>query len=204
MKLYFIRHGQTDWNLRNKIQGSYDSELNMTGIAQAEELSKKISELNYQFCKIYSSKQKRAVKTTQIISEITKVDYIEIDGLEEVKLGEWEGLTWDEVREKFPYEYNEWYKNRRCTKPPKGESYQDMLARVLKVIYRIINEEHGSDAHKGYWCDENTFIVHKKMLECRAEYKYSFTFEKNDLVLEMRADYRGDVCTYHGKAENYS
>lgn len=86
MKLYFIRHGQIDWNLQKKIQGSYDSELNMTGIAQAEELSKKLSVLNYQFSQIYSSKQKSAVKTAQIISGITKVDYIEIDGLEEVKV----------------------------------------------------------------------------------------------------------------------
>lgn len=170
MKLYFIRHGQTDWNLQKKIQGSYDSELNMTGIAQAEELSKKISELNYQFCKIYSSKQKRAVKTAQIISEITKVDYIEIEGLEEVKLGEWEGLTWDEVKEMFPYEYNEWYKNRRFTKPPKGESYQDMLARVLKVIYKIINEEHGNVA----------IVTHSAVIMCLQCYLTDTPFE--DLI----------------------
>jgi broad specificity phosphatase PhoE len=46
MKIFLIRHGQTDWNLEGKIQGSYDSELNNTGIIQAEELSRKVLEFN--------------------------------------------------------------------------------------------------------------------------------------------------------------
>lgn len=41
MKIILIRHGKTDWNLEGKIQDSYDSELNNTGILQAEELSRK-------------------------------------------------------------------------------------------------------------------------------------------------------------------
>ena len=123
--------GQTDWNLKGKIQGSCDIELNDTGIKQAEELSNKILEDKYKFSKIYSSPQRRAVKTAEILSKVTNVDYISIEGLEEMNLGEWEGLSWAEVKEKYPTEYEEWYINRRYTKPPKGESYQDMLERVL-------------------------------------------------------------------------
>jgi len=46
MKLFLIRHGQTDWNVEGKIQGSYDSKLNNTGIKQARELSEKIIDGN--------------------------------------------------------------------------------------------------------------------------------------------------------------
>jgi alpha-ribazole phosphatase len=140
MKLFLIRHGQTDWNLEGKIQGSCDIELNNTGIAQAEELSRKALENNYRFSKIYSSKQKRALRTAEILSRAINVDYIATKGLEEINLGQWEGLSWAEVKGNFPKEYEEWYNNRRYTKAPKGESYQDMLERVLAVIYKIINE----------------------------------------------------------------
>jgi len=135
-----MRHGQTDWNVKGKIQGSYDSELNNTGILQAEELGKKVLKSKYKFSKIYSSKQKRAAKTAEILSEVINVDFVPIKGLEEMNLGEWEGLSWLEVQEKFPKEYEEWYNHRRYTKSPKGESYQDMLDRVLLVINKIINE----------------------------------------------------------------
>lgn len=156
MKLFLIRHGQTDWNLKGKIQGSYDSELNEAGIIQAEELSKKIIENNYEFSKIYSSRQKRAMKTAQILSKATNVDYIQINGLEEMNLGEWEGLSWAEVKEKYPSEYDEWYKHRRYTKTPNGESYQDMLERVLISIRNIIKEN----------CSNVAIITHSAVIMC--------------------------------------
>ncbi|HEX9061454.1 MAG TPA: alpha-ribazole phosphatase [Clostridia bacterium] len=139
MKLFFIRHGQTDWNVKGRMQGSFDSELNNTGINQAEELAKKLLESNYKFSKIYSSTLKRAVKTAQILCKALNLEHIQLKGLEEINLGQWEGLTWEEVKEKFPEEYAKWYENRRYTRSPGGESYQDMLDRVLEAINKIIN-----------------------------------------------------------------
>jgi alpha-ribazole phosphatase len=156
MKLFLIRHGQTDWNLKGKIQGSSDIELNDTGIKQAEELSNKVLEESYKFSKIYSSPQRRAISTAEILSLVTNVNYIPIEGLEEINLGEWEELSWAEVKEKYPTEYEEWYINRRYTKPPKGESYQDMLQRVLTAIYKIINEN----------CDDVVIVAHSAVIMC--------------------------------------
>jgi Fructose-2,6-bisphosphatase len=175
MKLFLIRHGQTDWNLEGRIQGSYDSELNCTGIVQAEELSKKVLEKNYKFSKIYSSPQKRAVKTAQILSEITGVDYVQLKGLEEINLGEWEGLSWAEVKEKFPAEYEEWYKNRRYTKAPKGESYQDMLERLLSAIDEIIAENSSNIA----------IVTHSAVIMCLQCYITNTPFNK---MMKFKAD----------------
>lgn len=140
MKLLFIRHGQTDWNVDGKIQGSSDIELNEIGISQAEELSNKLIKDNYKFSKIYTSPLKRALKTAEILSSNTDVEFVAINELTELNLGDWEGLSWAEVKDKFPKEYGVWYKDRKDTKTPKGESYQDMLDRVLKAIKNIINE----------------------------------------------------------------
>ena len=154
MKLFLIRHGQTDWNLEGKIQGSCDIELNHTGIKQAEELSNKILEEGYKFSKIYSSLQRRAVKTAEILSLATNLDYISIEGLEEMNLGKWEGLSWTDVKEKYQMEYEQWYINRRYTRTPRGESYQDLLERVLAVIHKIINEN----------CEDVVIVTHSAVI----------------------------------------
>lgn len=142
MKLIFIRHGQTDWNIQGRIQGSYDSELNDTGIKQAMNLSEKLLSLNYKFSKIYSSPQKRALKTAEILSKSSNIDYVSVNDLQEMNMGKWEGLSWKEVEENYPNEYREWHLNRRYTKTPDGESYEDMLQRVLKSIDKIIDENN--------------------------------------------------------------
>ena len=123
---------------------------------QAEKLGKRVFESQYRFSKIYSSQQKRAVKTAEILSAAINIDYIAVEGLQEMNLGEWEGLSWSEVQEKFPKEYNEWFNNRRYTKTPRGESYQDVLERVLKVIHKIVNEN----------CDDIAIVTHGAVMMC--------------------------------------
>lgn len=136
-KIYFARHGQTDWNLENKIQGSCDIELNSTGIQQAKELNLKLLEKDYSFESIYSSSQKRAIQTAEIISNRTGINLTIVAGLEEINLGEWEGLNWQQVQKKFPTEYNTWFVNRRYSIPPRGESYQQMLLRVYDSLTKM-------------------------------------------------------------------
>ena len=170
MKLIFIRHGQTDWNVQGKIQGSYDSELNATGIEQAMSLSEKLFNLNYKFSKIYSSPQKRALKTAEILSKSSNVDYISVKDLQEMNMGKWEGLSWKEVEEQYPNEYKEWYLNRRYTKTPDGEAYQDMLERVLKAIHKIINENN----------EDVVIVSHSAVIMCLQCYVTNTPF--NDML----------------------
>lgn len=170
MKLIFIRHGQTDWNVQGKIQGSYDSELNDTGIKQAMKLSEKLLSLNYRFSKIYSSPQKRALKTAEILSKSSNVDYVSMKDLQEMNMGKWEGLSWSEVEDKYPNEYKEWYLNRRYTNTPDGESYQDMLERVLKAINKIINENN----------DDVVIVSHSAVIMCLQCYVTNTPF--NDML----------------------
>ena len=170
MKLIFIRHGQTDWNLQGKIQGSYDSNLNEAGINQAMKLSEVLLNLNYSFSRIYTSPQKRALQTAKILSEYSNIDYCAIDDLKEINMGEWEGLSWKEVEENYPVEYREWYLNRRYTKTPEGESYQDMLERVLKAIHKIINENN----------EDVVIVSHSAVIMCLQCYVTNTPF--NDML----------------------
>lgn len=65
MRLFITRHGQTDWNLQNRLQGWADNPINETGIHQAEALREKIKDIKFDIC--YSSSLKRAAQTAQIL-----------------------------------------------------------------------------------------------------------------------------------------
>ncbi|HCL00994.1 MAG TPA: phosphoglycerate mutase [Lachnoclostridium phytofermentans] len=141
MNIYFIRHGETDWNVENKIQGSNDIDLNGNGISQALALGEKVKTLGLPIQKIYTSPQKRARKTAKILSEAIQVDCVVTAGLEEMNLGRWEGLTWKEVKEKDIETFNIWYPNRNTDKTPGGESYEEVLSRSLATVQSILKEE---------------------------------------------------------------
>lgn len=141
MKIYFIRHGETDWNVNNKIQGSNDIELNENGISQAIALGEKFKTLGYPIHKIYTSPQKRAKKTAKLLSKAINVDIEVAHGLEEMNLGRWEGLTWNEVKEVESEFYKTWYLNRNTYKTPEGESYEEVLLRSLAAIQSILRNE---------------------------------------------------------------
>ena len=93
MKIYIIRHGQTNWNIIKKIQGQKDIELNETGIKQATD---KISIFNeYNFDLIICSTLKRAMKTAEILNSEKNIPIIYTDALRERKFGDLEGVISD-------------------------------------------------------------------------------------------------------------
>ncbi len=67
MQIYLVRHGETDWNRENRLQGQTDIPLNNTGISQAYQLRQKINARNLKFDAVYVSPLQRTLKTAQII-----------------------------------------------------------------------------------------------------------------------------------------
>src|SRR5699024_12814736 len=106
----------------------------------AKLLSNTLLNSEYNFSAIYSSPQKTAIQTAQIVSELTKVKYVSIEGLQEKNFGEWEGRTWNEIEERYPAQYKKWSVNQRYSKPPKGESYQQLLNRGLPANLQVLTE----------------------------------------------------------------
>lgn len=103
MKLYVIRHGLTDWNIENKIQGQKDIELNDVGINQAKKAKLKFNDYNFDL--IICSPLKRAKLTAEIINQDKNIDIIYDNALLERGLGNLEGLN-AEVDEESFYNYN--------------------------------------------------------------------------------------------------
>ena len=101
MKLYVIRHGQTDWNVAGKCQGRTDIELNSTGIEQAKKAKTQLKD--YKIDLIICSPLKRARKTAEIINEAIDCKIISDERIIERNCGNIEGTT----KEEWPSIVNE-------------------------------------------------------------------------------------------------
>lgn len=130
MKIYFIRHGQTDWNLERKMQGGEsEKDLNETGIEQAKQAREKIKELHYDM--IIRSPMKRVEQTTAIINEKKDVPIIVEERIRERKLGELEGHVVTDELENNIWDYELNYNINS------GENLHDFEKRILEFIKEI-------------------------------------------------------------------
>lgn len=98
MKIYIIRHGQTDWNVEGRYAGRIDIPLNRTGIKQAEEIREKFK--NVKFDKVFSSPLSRAYQTAKIIYD---GEIIKDERIIERYNGELEGKLKSEIKEKINF-----------------------------------------------------------------------------------------------------
>lgn len=154
MKLYVVRHGQTDWNIENKLQGCVDVPLNSTGINQAYDLAKKIG--NIKFDIIISSPLSRALDTATIINKKSKVEIITNDALIERNFGCLEGI-FGNCYDKFLYwDFNKNYKYKDV------EPIQDFFNRVYNFLDLLKKEHTDKDillvTHNGVNIAINTFF----------------------------------------------
>jgi broad specificity phosphatase PhoE len=91
MRITTIRHGETDWNLERKLQGSCDIELNATGLAQAERLAARLADEPCDI--IFTSDLTRARKTAEIINTRHGAELVASSKLREASFGEFEGKS---------------------------------------------------------------------------------------------------------------
>jgi broad specificity phosphatase PhoE len=135
MILIAVRHGETEWNVQRREMGHLDSPLTKRGIQQAEALGRRLSETP--FDALYSSDLGRAVQTAEIIASICK-KHVRLDsGLRERNMGIFQGLTWEEVSEKFPRERESYERVGFWDVIPEGETAQQRSNRTLRVLTAI-------------------------------------------------------------------
>ncbi len=138
MKLYIARHGETDWNKVNKIQGREDISMNQKGIEQVMKVSEGLK--NIKFEKIYSSPLDRALQTAKLISG--SEDIIIDETIYEIGFGALEGLEYGDIRGKEKKDLNDdqekiwnFFEAPHKYKPIEGgESYEDLINRVNKFL----------------------------------------------------------------------
>src|SRR3712207_550991 len=151
--LYFIRHGETDWNAEARLQGQRDVPLNDFGRVQAEEVGRRLralvprpEDLDY-----VASPLSRTRDTMERLREaigLHPAAYRTDGRLRELTFGAWEGLTWKEVRARDPKGAQARERDKWGFVPPRGESYA-MLARRVAPFLDDLNRDTVVVSHGG-------------------------------------------------------
>lgn len=141
MRIIMLRHGQTEWNALQRYQGQTDIPLNDTGREQAYQAALLLKEQEAVQA-IYCSDLLRASETAQIIGESLGIEPISDARLRELSFGVWEGLTFTEVYEKYPQEFDDWFRATPTYIVPGGESFHRLNERVIEAIAKIKQAGH--------------------------------------------------------------
>jgi broad specificity phosphatase PhoE len=137
--LYYVRHGETDFNAEARLQGRRDTELNSHGRLQAAESGSLLRDLFARDQRTASdfayvaSPLKRARETMEILRATLALDppaYAVDDRLMEISYGEWEGLTLPEIDARMPGMLGERERDKWDFTPPGGESYRELTKRI--------------------------------------------------------------------------
>jgi broad specificity phosphatase PhoE len=155
--LYYVRHGETDWNVAGRLQGWHDPALNAVGRRQAAVCADILrdlieregrSPLDYGYV---ASPLQRARQTAEIMRAalgLAPGEYRVDPRLREIGFGEWEGLTLREVRSRAPQELAARERDKWAFVPPGGESYAQVALR-MREWYEALNGNTVVIAHGG-------------------------------------------------------
>lgn len=130
--VYLIRHGQTEWNLKGKFQGSKDSPLTDRGRKQAEAVA--VSLKRNPPVHLYTSPLGRAQRTAEIIAKGYDIPLEADERLSEQCFGDAEGLNLDEVHARWPDLQQSRERDKWNVSWPEGESYKDVDARLEDFV----------------------------------------------------------------------
>jgi phosphoserine phosphatase len=139
VQIVLVRHGATDWNLQGRCQGATDRELHVVGIRQAEEIAAVLA--NEPIHAIYASGLKRAQQTASLISRPHNLPVIIEEDIRELDHGALEGLTFNEIKARYPDFLQRWRTEPAEIQVPGGERLADVADRAWKGLNRIV-ERH--------------------------------------------------------------
>jgi probable phosphoglycerate mutase len=141
-RILAIRHGETDWNVNNRIQGQIDIDLNTHGLWQAQQVAKALAQDTLHA--IYASDLQRALVTAQHIARAHQMQVSKQIPLRERHYGLFEGLTWTQIQEEHPEDAAFW-RDRVPHWTPKqgGESLEMLHQRVKQAIDQLASQHLG-------------------------------------------------------------
>ncbi len=139
LKLIVVRHAESQWNPIGRYQGLLDPELSERGIKQAEALAQELK--GNGITKIYTSPLKRTYQTAKILSDKLEVPIHREDRVIEIDHGKWSGMLVEDVKKKYPEEFEIWLKEPHKIRFEGGESLEDVFKRVGNFL-RYLKEEH--------------------------------------------------------------
>jgi|SRR3989338_1125347 len=144
MRIFLVRHGQTDWNVQDKAQYTRAVPLNKTGKEQAINLSKQFKDV--QLTHVYASPTLRTRQTAHAISQAHNIKVIDLPNFVERNPGTLTGLTTVEIRKQIPDIDKQRELQGIDWRPPgNGETIRELITRVIHAWKTVLEEHNPND-----------------------------------------------------------
>lgn len=141
-RLIIVRHAESAFNCENRIQGHMDSCLSKKGLRQAHSLARRIFR-KFKIDRVYSSDLGRAYSTTAAIAKRTRLKIVRDPLLREIHLGDWEGMTPEEVDRLYEKGYQRWLRKPSTCRIPNSEPIGHFKKRVTRRLRAIAEANSG-------------------------------------------------------------
>lgn len=139
---YLVRHGETEWNQKNLVQGHTDIPIAEAGKKQARERAASFKEISFDH--VVSSDLTRAKETASILSEGRSLTIHTSSSLREQSWGSWEGHSFDKLREMFGTGFNS-YSGNNPHAVPGVESHREVALRVKPFLKELASNYPGNN-----------------------------------------------------------
>lgn len=140
-RLWLIRHGEPDPAIRGRCYGRLDVSLSAEGRRQIERVSKRLA--SEPLRAIYTSPRKRTFESAEMIAAAHGRGVEVENRLCEIDFGDFEGLTYDDIAERYPEIYRRWMERPWEVEFPNGESFSVMRSRVTGAVAALLDRHAG-------------------------------------------------------------
>ena len=205
MKLYIIRHGETEWNKEKKLQGQSDVPLNEYGRELAKITAEALKDVV--FDEIYASPLIRALETARIIKAERNINVKTDDRLKEISFGVFEGVPSNELGEQF----SNFFFAPECYVPAEdGESYEELCIRAGKFLEEVIYPLKNTDKTVlivAHGATNKALMLHLNKITIKDFWKgefqknccvnlYDITEDSCKVIMEAKVYYEGKTTNY--------
>lgn len=185
LEIFLIRHGEVVKPFPDAMVGQTDLVLSEIGEGGVENLAQKLAEKELEV--IFHSPLKRCVQSSTILLKYHDVQCVSVDCLQEISLGDWDGMGKGQIRKQYPQEFKERGQDIAFYAPPNGESFSTLQNRVWPCFVNIAQDcrakkynQIGIVAHAGV----NRVILSKIMKKSLYE------------IFSIQQDYSSCTCIY--------
>ena len=172
VKLILVRHALTVDNQKSRLSGHIDSSISEEGKEQIDKITNYLKDFDID--KIYTTTSSRTKDTVKKLSELKSIEIIEKESLKEISFGDFEGLTFYEIKDKYPKEFQDMIEKGYEYKYPNGESLIDSYNRVCIELDNIISNNDDRTilicSHGGTIRNIITYLISNS-------YKYHWNFK---------------------------
>jgi alpha-ribazole phosphatase/probable phosphoglycerate mutase len=142
-KIWLIRHGTPDLAVRGVCYGRLDVGLAAEGRRQLTLLSERLR--SEPLAAIYSSPRKRTIESAAILAAHHRCRVQTVEDLREINFGDFEGLSYAEIEQRYPELYRHWMDRPTEVEFPNGESFARMCARVMAAL-TVLRDRHAGQS----------------------------------------------------------